>query len=235
MENKELPKPKRSYKKRTKKAIPTQGLLTDVPKEIRDIPMYDPYTGEANQHYEKLTGKPNPLLPPKRLTIQEIADKARKDMELFGLPIINKKVTIEPKKEQLDVKTNTRFLVVFPDELGIKPFQVKSTTRPTLTMNKKTFMGIKYSTKVDVSTVSIEIIDFINDSVILNNKLYEVLKDNKLFNLSIQILNPNNIVIEEMLLDGCFINKIDFSTLSYGDDNYSTTTIEIQPKHYRNK
>jgi hypothetical protein len=232
MENKEQPKPKRRYKKRTKKVTPTVGVLTGSSKEVRDIPMYDPYTGEANPHYEELTGKPNPLMRPKRSTIDGVADKARKEL---GLPIMNKMIEVEPKTQYSDLKTNTRFLVIFPEDFNIKPFQVKSITRPSLTINKKTFMGVKYGTTAEVSTVSIEFIDFINDSMRLNEKLYEVLKDYKMFNFTIQILNPNNIVIEEILLGGCFITKIDFSPLSYGDDTYSTTTIEIQPKDYRNK
>jgi len=27
----------------------------------KEIPMYDPYTGELNPYYEELTGKPNPI------------------------------------------------------------------------------------------------------------------------------------------------------------------------------
>jgi len=232
MENNEQSKPKRRYKKRTRKVTPTDGLLTDATKEVRETPMYDPYTGEANPHYEELTGKPNPLMPPKRFTIQEIADKARKDMELFGLPIIYKESIVKPKKDYLDVKSNTRFLVIFPEDFGIKLFYVKSVIRPSLSIIKKSFMGINYCTKTSISNAVVELIDFIDGDVKLNKKLNELLKDGKRFDFTIQTLNPNGAVIEEMLLNDCYINEIGLSPLLYGDNSPSTTTIEIQPKGY---
>lgn len=232
MENNEQSKPKRRYKKRIKKVTTNDGLLSDATKEIREIPMYDPYTGEANPRYEELTGKPNPLMAPKRFTIQEIADNARKDMELFGLPIINKKNNVESNKDYLDIKSNTRFLVIFPEDFGIKLFYVKSVVRPSLTISKKSFMGITYCTKTSVSNAVVELIDFIDGDVKLNKKLNELLKDGKRFDFTIQTLNPNGVVIEEMLLNDCYINKIGLSPLLYGDNSISTTTIEIQPKRY---
>lgn len=30
--------------------------------KTREIPLYDPYTGQLNPYYEELTGKPNPLM-----------------------------------------------------------------------------------------------------------------------------------------------------------------------------
>lgn len=230
MENNEQSKPKRRYKKRTKKVTPTDGLLSDATKEIREIPMYDPYTGEPNPRYEELTGKPNPLIPPKRSTIDSVAEEARK--EFLGLPIIYKKNNVEPKKDYLDVKSNTRFLVIFPEDFGIKLFYVKSVIRPSLSIIKKSFMGINYCTKTSISNAVVELIDFIDGDIKLNKKLNELLKDGKRFDFTIQTLNPNGVVIEEMLLNDCYINEIGLSPLLYGDNSPSTTTIEIQPKGY---
>jgi hypothetical protein len=59
---------KRNYKQRTRKAQPPKAIVSKpLPKEYveqkkNEIPMYDPYTGEANPYYEELTGKKNPLL-----------------------------------------------------------------------------------------------------------------------------------------------------------------------------
>ena len=231
MENQEQPKPKRRYKKRTKKVTPTQGLLTDSPKEIREIPMYDPYTGEANPHYEELTGKPNPLLQPKGFTIDGIANKARKEM--FGLPIIDKKVDVEPKKDYVDVKSNTRFIVVFPQELGIRQNQVKSISRPTITFDEKRFLGLKISSKPKISLIVVDLYDLItNDDVKLNVRLNELLVNKHSFNFMIKTLGPNNDVLEEILLKDCTIDGLGFSRLNYGDDNISTTSLKIQPRDY---
>jgi hypothetical protein len=230
MENQEQPKPKRRYKKRTKKVTPTQGLLTDASKEIREIPMYDPYTGEANPHYEELTGKPNPLMRPKGFTIDGVADKARK--ELFGLPIIDKKTDYKSEAEPMDIKTNTRFYVIFPDEMGIKPFQVKSISRPTITRDDKYFMGVKVKSKVRISQIVVDLLDFITDDDKLNVRLNTLFVDKKRFNFSIQSLAPNGSVLESIILGDCTIDGIGFSRLTYGDDNVSTTSLKIQPRKY---
>lgn len=220
-------KPKRRYKKTTKKITPTEGVLSNVPKEI---PMYDPYTGEANPHYEELTGKPNPLLPPKRPNIDDVAEKARK--EFLGLPIINNKVDVEPTKEYLDIKTNNRFLVIFPEEFGITPIHVKSVNRPSFRIYDKTFMGVKYGTRAEITPVVVELIDLIDENYKLNVKLNEILNERKPFNLIIQTVNPKGLVIEEMRLTGCYIAEMNFSPLSYDNDNLSVTTVTIQPKDY---
>jgi hypothetical protein len=42
---------------------PTKPLEeTYLKNKEKEIPLYDPQTGEANLEYEKITGKPNPLL-----------------------------------------------------------------------------------------------------------------------------------------------------------------------------
>jgi hypothetical protein len=217
--NNEQPKPKRRYKKRTKKVTPI--------KEVNEIPMYDPYTGEPNPHYEELTGKPNPLLPPKRLTIDSVAETIRKGIEFLGLPIINNKVDIEPTKEFVDVKTNNRFLVLFPDNFGVTPIHVKSVTRPSLVIKRK-LIGCK----LEISPVVVELIDLIKEEFKLNVKLNDILKEHKRFNLTIQTVNPKGLVIEEMKLSDCFISELNFSPLSYSDDNLSVTTITITPNDF---
>lgn len=217
--NNEQPKPKRRYKKRTKKVTPI--------KEVNEIPMYDPYTGEPNPHYEELTGKPNPLLPPKRLTIDSVAETIRKGIEFLGLPIINNKVDVEPTKEFVDVKTNNRFLVLFPEKFGINPTYVKSITRPSLVIKRKLI-----GRKLEISPIVIELIDLIKEEFKLNVKLNEILKEDKRFNLTIQTVNPKGLVIEEMELSDCYTSELNFSPLSYSDDNLSVTTITIKPNDY---
>lgn len=210
--NNEQPKPKRRYKKRTKKVTPI--------KEVNEIPMYDPYTGEPNPHYEELTGKPNPLTTPKPFTLEDIANKARKGL-------IKTEYHNEPTKEFLDVKTNNRFLVVFPDKFGITPIFVKSVTRPSLVIKRKII-----GHRVDISPVVIELIDLIQENIKINVELNEILKEHKRFNLTIQTVNPKGLVIEEMKLSDCYISELNFSPLSYDDDSLSVTTITIIPNDF---
>jgi hypothetical protein len=210
--NNEQPKPKRRYKKRTKKVTPI--------KEVNEIPMYDPYTGEPNPHYEELTGKSNPLTTPKPFSLEDIANKARKGL-------IKTEYHNKPTKEFVDFKTNNRFLVLFPEKFGITPTYVKSVTRPSLVI-KKGIIG----RKLEISPIVIELIDLIKEEFKLNVKLNEILKEHKRFNLTIQTVNPKELVIEEMELSDCYISELNFSPLSYSDDNLSVTTITIKPNDF---
>ena len=219
-------KPKRRYKKRVRKVIPTEGLLSDSKEKTKDIPLYDPYTGEPNPYYEELTGKPNPLTTPKGFTIDGVAEKTR-----MGLPIMNKKIEVEPTKEFLDVKTNNRFLVVFPEEFGIKAFYVKSIERPRMISKRKKIFGIEYTDRVEISPIQIEMIDLIDDTK-LNVKVNEIFQSKNFFDVRIEIVNPKGLVVEEMNLLRCHISEIMFSPLSYNDDSLSTTTIKLNPNSY---
>jgi hypothetical protein len=210
--NNEQPKPKRRYKKRAKKVTPI--------KKVNEIPMYDPYTGEPNPHYEELTGKPNPLTTPKPFSLEDIANKARKGL-------IKTEYHNKPTKEFVDFKTNNRFLVLFPEKFGITPTYVKSVTRPSLVI-KKEIIG----SKLEISPVVVELVDLIKEDFKLNVKLNDILKEFKRFNLTIQIVNPKGLVIEEMMLSDCYISELNFSPLSYSDDNLSVTTITIKPNDF---
>lgn len=210
--NNEQPKPKRRYKKRTKKVTPI--------KKVNEIPMYDPYTGEPNPHYEELTGKPNPLTTPKPFNLEDIANEARKGL-------IKTEYHNKPTKEFVDFKTNNRFLVLFPEKFGITPTYVKSVTRPSLVI-KKEIIG----SKLEISPVVVELVDLIKEDFKLNVKLNDILKEFKRFNLTIQIVNPKGLVIEEMMLSDCYISELNFSPLSYSDDNLSVTTITIKPNDF---
>ena len=221
-EKPENSKPKRRYKKRTKKVSPTNGVLSDAPKEAREIPLYDPQTGEPNPYYEELTGKPNPLMTPKGFTIDGVAEKSRTEY-------VKKELHFdEPKKDYLDVKTNNRFLVIFPKEFGITPIHVKSVKRPSISIIKRGILG----TRLVLSPVIIELIDLIEENFKLNVRLNEILNECKPFNLRIETVNPKGLVVEEMLLAECVITKMNFSPLSYDNDSLSVTTVTIQPREY---
>ena len=219
-------KPKRRYKKRIRKVSPNEGFLSDSKEETKDIPLYDPFTGEPNPYYEELTGKPNPLTRPKGFTIDNVAENSRN----LCSPML-KEINNEPTTEFLDVKTNNRFLVIFPEEFGVKPFYVKSIKRPKMVAKHKKMFGILCYVNSEVSPVEVEMIDLIDDNK-LNVKINDIFQSNKFFEFKIQILTPHGLVTEEMIFKHCFISEIMFSPLSYSDDSLSTITLKINPRSY---
>jgi hypothetical protein len=224
--NQEVPTPKTRYKKRVKKVTPTEGLLSNSDEETKKVSLYDPYTGEPNPNYQILTGIPNPLLTNKSLTIDDVAEKVKK-----ASPTINKINKFKPTKEFLDVKTNNKFLVIFPKEFNIKPTFVKHIQRPKIFTKIKKFLGINFKRKTEISSIDIEMVNFI-DKTNLNVKINEIFQANTVFNIKIQIINGGGLVIEEMELINCYISEILPSSLSYNDDSPSTTTIKLNPSTY---
>jgi hypothetical protein len=219
-------KPKTRYKKRVKKVTPTEGLLSNSDEETKNVSLYDPYTGEPNPDYQVLTGIPNPLLTTKGLSIDDVAEKVKK-----ASPTINKIYKFKPTKEFLDVKTNNKFLVIFPKEFNIKPIFVKSIQRPKIFTKITKFLGINIKHKTEISPIEIEMVNFI-DKTNLTVKINEIFQSNTVFNIKIQIVNGAGLMIEEMELMHCYISEIISSPLSYNDDSPSTTTIKLNPSTY---
>ena len=83
------------------------------PAVKKDIPLFDPNTGEPNPLYEELTGKPNPLL-----------DNWKKE-DFYNVP------------QNFEPVLKNRFLVIFPEELNIEPYLVTEIKLPTESVSKK--------------------------------------------------------------------------------------------------
>jgi hypothetical protein len=182
--------------------------IIGYPPKLRDIPMYDPQTGEPNPHYEKLTGKKNPLAQ-----IREIGASNN------GMLVPQ---NFEPKKIN-------RFLVQFPEALGVEPFLVSEIKLPSIARNK-TYGSISISRMLgvidlDISDLEIKMID---DSVKPKIAvMYSWLQDNTKFDMKVQTLDSKNVVIGLMTLKDCYFTRIDFGSLGYSLDsdvyNYSIT------------
>jgi hypothetical protein len=167
-------------------------------KKKKEIPLYDPYTGEPNPEYEKLTGKPNPLLSDKML------NKA---------PIV-----FEPKLKN-------RFLVHLPKELMIPCYFISSVEKPDIYIKEKKIFGLTYSRKRIYSEINLTIRDFIGNDV---NKLITYLETNKKFSLNIEILDPTGAVIDNYFLDNCVINSINFGESNYESNNINLISLMIK-------
>jgi hypothetical protein len=99
----------------------------------KDIPLFDPNTGEPNPLYEELTGKPNPLL-----------DTWKKE-DFYNVP------------QNFEPVLKNRFLVIFPEELNIEPYRVTDIKLPSMSVSKK-WGKIEYHT----SDLELKMIDSVN-------------------------------------------------------------------------
>ena len=91
-----------------------KGRQAPPPPVIKkDIPLFDPNTGEPNPLYEELTGKPNPLL-----------DTWKKE-DFYNVP------------QNFEPVLKNRFLVIFPEELNIEPYLVTDIKLPSVSVSKK--------------------------------------------------------------------------------------------------
>lgn len=162
-----------------------------------DVPIYDPMTGELNPYYEKLTGKPNPLL-----------DKNKKGV--FLIPTLQQ----EPKRKN-------RFIVTFPDKFNIKPYSVKSITRPNIIVKEKRFWGFKYGVETIIEPTELEVRDFISFNV--GQRLRKLIDSQEIFTYTLEMLDPVGDVVERFKYSGCVITSLDFGLLDYSSKSELAT------------
>ncbi len=199
---------KRKPNTKKSKGKQTPPILV-VPVPERDVPMYDPQTGEPNPHYEKLTGKKNPLA-----TLRETSMECEMLVPPNFQPVLR-----------------NRFLVKFPESLGIKPFMVTDIDLPIVTVKKTRNLGFSHlfgSSGIEISDLNVTMMDSINEPKV--TQLYSILKDGIRFNMSVETLDPMGVVITELKLLDCLITKIDLGMLGYKMvDNIHKINLTIKP------
>lgn len=214
---KEFPiKPEKNKKKKKNNA--TKAIMGQYPPKLINIPMYDPQTGEPNPHYEELTGYKNPL---------EILRKTGKSLE--------DEMLVTPNFEPV---LRNRFLVKFPDSLGVKPFMVREITLPVVSMTRPRRLSVVHlldsTPLLKISDLVIKLIDSATDPIL--HKINSIMRDYIKFTMSVETLDPMGVVISEIKLEDCFINRIDYGVFGYSlADNLYNYTISITPnslKHY---
>jgi hypothetical protein len=164
----------------------------------KEIPMFDPYTGEPNIEYEKLTGKKNPLFVDKML---------------------NKSPSI------IEPKLNNRFLVNLPKGFMVPCYFISSIEKPDIYIEEKKIFGITYSRKKIYSEINLTIRDFIGNDI---NKIMTYFETNKKFSLNIEILDPTGAVVNTYFLDDCVIKSINFGESNYDNDNINLISLMIK-------
>jgi len=134
-----------------------------------------------------------------------------------------------PVPIEQEPKRNNRFIVILPPEFGIESYFIQKINRPKIsfTQNKYEWANIELELfdVIGPSTTKAiyKIIDFCQEHKNLN------VKENFLFSLSIQSLDPVGCVVEEWVIDIKEILNIDFGDCDYSNDDVQKIKILIKP------
>ena len=220
---------KKNYNPRTKrKAQPPKAIVSKpLPKEYveqkkKEIPMYDPFTGEPNPYYEELTGKKNPLLgkPVDALSNTKNGTNHRVTTQKYGKDIVLP-----------EFGRKNRFLLILPKELGIEPFFISSITGPKIKFDNVKVLGIKtHLKKYEIEDIVLKFKSPLQNQI--NKKLWDMGVNQKYFDFKIEILEPNGVVYENWIMTGCLIKSVDFGKLDYTDSSFSECELVISLSHY---
>ena len=187
----------KKQEKKEKKELVSPPKPKIAPK--KEIPMYDPQTGEPNFEFEKLTGKKNPLIE-----IRKYKDNLFPD-------------NIEPKQ-------NNRWIARVQD---IEPFLVRRIAKPIALVKERKFLGIIFYTNIEWGPMSVDFYDTITIST--SQKLMALLKSNEMFDYVLEELDPTGSVIERWVMRDCVITYLNFGTLDYSDNNLGICSMVVSP------
>jgi hypothetical protein len=149
-----------------------------------------------------------------------------------------------PVPVEQEPKRKNRFTLEFPSELGIESYNVKTSGKPSISinsieipyMNTKTFVAGSYKW----NTIEVSFIDVIGPST--TQKIMEWIRlqvesttgrmgyaMGYKKNLVLKALDPTGAEVEKWTLVGCFITEGSFDDYDYGSDDLSSVKITIQP------
>ena len=141
-------------------------------------------------------------------------------------------------------KRNNRYVLEFPTELGIESYYVKTSGKPTITINS---VEINYLNTVDYvagkykwGTCDIVFLDVIGPST--SQKVMEWIKLHAESetgrmgyaigykkNIVIKALDPTGVEVDKWTMIGCFITEGSFGEIDYSSDDISEVKITLQP------
>lgn len=159
-------------------------------------------------------------------TEAEIANKNNMMVSLYSRPPISDKLTeiadsSDPKISKYEFNRRYRFLLKFPESLNIQPYFVQSVNKPSVCL------------QTDGSyiwgNIKIKLVDPIikSTSQIIFDKITNNPSDK--FDLTLEILNPNNTAVEKWLYTDCKIIMVEFGYMDYSDSNLSIIELNIRP------
>ena len=140
-------------------------------------------------------------------------------------------------------KRNNRFILRFPSTLGINEWFVESAARPHITINSTEIQFLNTSTYVagrftwgelnvtfrdpigpSASQALMEWVRLCAESVTGRMGYAAGYKKN----VDIEMLDPTGVVVEKWILEGTWMNDVNFNGLSYSDDKLATVTAKLR-------
>jgi hypothetical protein len=154
--------------------------------------------------------------------------------------LLRSPLTYEPKKIN-------RWLIRFPNDVGIQTWALKSAARPKVNITKNEMKFINTSTFVNGSYVWSEIPMTIRDFIapsqsqaliewfrlhaesVTGRMGYNV---GSAKNIEIEVLDPTGVVVEKWLCVNCIIvGEVDFGQLDYDNDDVMEISFNVQPQY----
>lgn len=115
-----------------------------------------------------------------------------------------------------------RFLVRFPERLGISEYMVKSTSRPSCTFNNGMMQW---------DDMTLTFYDPVSPSVA--QPLFQLMNDQELnrnLEVKIEMLDPTGVVVSRWSVYG-FLSEINFGDLDYEDDSVTEISLTMCVHH----
>jgi hypothetical protein len=213
---------KKNYKPRVRKSAPAAKPLPKVyiEEKKREIPLYDPFTGEANPYYEQLTGKKNPLNQGKNVLGGGIN---LKEEQLKNLVPVN-----------VEYGRKNRFLINLPKDMGIPAFLINKISGPKSKYDNVKILGLKSPIKKYIFE-DIEINFKIQMFSNVLKTLHVFSSEGKAFNFSVDILDSAAVPYQTWMYSDCLIKEINVEDLSYNSGDFMNCTLKLEVGNYKIK
>jgi hypothetical protein len=145
---------------------------------------------------------------------------------------------------QYEPKRKNRFIVTFPDFLGINSWYVESASRPSIDISKKEIKFLNTETYVSGqfkwNEITIKFRDPIGPSasqaVMEWVRLHAESVTGRMGyaagykqQIILEMLDPTGVAVEKWILEGCLITKASFGDVGYSGDDLAMVDLTIQP------
>jgi hypothetical protein len=126
--------------------------------------------------------------------------------------------------EPFEPKRKNRWVVRMEDGANIKEWVIFKTGRPKY-IKKRKWYGLSY---YEIEPMELSFRDPIFPST--SKALYEIYKDDKLVDFTLEILDPTGVIVEKWEILSCEILEVNFGELNYESDDILTCTLKLKPK-----
>ena len=145
---------------------------------------------------------------------------------------------------QYEPKRQNRFILSFPNSLGINSWYVESTTRPKIKiaevpipfLNTETYVAGKFNWEpMDVTfrdpigpSASQALMEWVRlHAESVTGRMGYAAGYKK--DVTLEMLDPTGVAVEKWILQGCFLTDVDFQAVTYTDDGLQTISCTMRP------